>query len=299
MNKKVCIAVLTCLVFLWMMEVAILPWVAFASDGRSFVFPEIPGWKQSGEIQTFAPKTLYEYIDGAADLYLAYDFQELTVAEYLNDRKASVTVEIYRHKSPSDAFGIYSQERAPDADYLNIGAQGYLGENILNCVSGSYYIKLSAYDTGPEDKEVLQVFARKVVENLGEKGRLPSLLDSFPVEGKIKHSEKFIARNFLGYSFLNRAFTADYDLSGKKFKLFYMECRDRDECRNVIQQYLGRLKKPEQNAAEQRYTLTDPHHGVVDLFWRGKSIWGVLDLAEADLRSRVLDLFGEKLKERK
>jgi hypothetical protein len=299
MKKRVTIAVFISWVLLFLVEVAASPAGAFASEGRSFIFPEITGWKLSGEIQTFAPKTLYEYINGAADLYQAYDFQELTVAEYLNDRKASVTVEIYRHKSANDAFGIYSQERAPDANYLSIGAQGYHGQHILNCVSGNYYIKLNSYDTGTEDLEVLQVFARKVVETLGENGRLPALLGSFPEEGKIEHSEKFIARNFLGYSFLNPAFTADYDLSGKKFKLFYMECRDRDECGNVMQQYLGRLKKPDQNVAEHRYTLADPHHGVVDLFWRGKSIWGVLDLAEADLRSRYLDLFGERLANRK
>ncbi|MBA4391783.1 MAG: hypothetical protein C0399_12730, partial [Syntrophus sp. (in: bacteria)] len=81
---------------------------------QDFRFPDMPGWKQSGDVQTFSPKTLYEYINGAADLYLASDFEELTVAEYVNDKKASVIVEAYRHRTPRDAFGIYSQERLPD-----------------------------------------------------------------------------------------------------------------------------------------------------------------------------------------
>ena len=269
------------------------------SEGKSFVFPEIMGWKQSGEIQTFLPKTLYEYIDGAADLYLAYDFQELNVAEYLNDKKASVTVEIYRHQSPTHAFGIYSQERLPDANFLNIGDQGYIDKNILDFFSGSYYVKINSYNTGAEDREVLQAFAKKVVEDLGGKGGLPSILSSFPVEGNIRNSEKFIARNFLGYSFLNSAFTADYELSGKKFKLFLIDCGDKKGCRNIIQKYLQQTKSAGKEVTEGRYTLSDPHHGVVDLYWEGNHVWGVLDLADPGLRSRYLKLFGDELKKKK
>ena len=132
MIKRVYIAILIFFALLCLMQIMHHPLGVSISEGKSFVFPEIIGWEQSGENQTFMPKTLYEYIDGAADLYLAYDFQELKVAEYLNDKKASVTVEIYRHKSPNDAFGIYSQERLPDANYLNIGTQGYVDQNILD-----------------------------------------------------------------------------------------------------------------------------------------------------------------------
>ena len=94
------------------------------SEGKSFVFPEITGWRQNGEIQTFVPKTLYEYIDGAADLYLTYDFEELKVGEYSNDKKASVTVEVYRQKSPTLAFGVYSQERPSNPSFGEYGSSG-------------------------------------------------------------------------------------------------------------------------------------------------------------------------------
>ena len=99
--------------------------MGFKFGGKALHFPEMTGWKQSGEIQTFIPKNLYEYINGAADLYLTYDFQELKVAEYQNEKKASVTVDVYRHKTPLYAFGIYSQERLSEANFLDIGAQGY------------------------------------------------------------------------------------------------------------------------------------------------------------------------------
>lgn len=272
----------------------IRPEWASPSDLKEFVFPAITGWKQSGEIQTFSPKTLYEYIDGAADLYLMYDFQELKVAEYQNEKRGSVTVDVYFHKTPIHAFGIYSQERLPDANFINVGAQGYVESNALNFLTGPYYVKISSYNTGAEDREILLIFAKKVAEDLGEKGSLPSILSCFPEEGKKKHSEKFINKNFLGYSFLHSAFTADYEVSGAKFKLFVIES-DPIECKGMIQKYLQQTGSPAKEVVEGRFTLHDPYQGDIDLYWHGKYIWGIVNVSEPALRSKYLKLFEDGL----
>jgi hypothetical protein len=273
-------------------------WVPGA-ETKDFRFPEITGWKQSGEIQTFSPKTLFEYINGDADLYLTYDLQELKSAEYVNEKKASVIVDVYRHKTPTYAFGIYSQERLSNANIIDIGAQGYIEKNVLNFVSGPYYVKLNSYNTGAEDEEILLNFAKKVSENLGEKGRLPSILSSFPEEGRKKNSEKFINKNFLGYSFLYSAFTAEYELSGKKFKLFVIEGADGNDCREMVQKYLQQTKSLEKNIAEGLYTISDPYHGEIELHWKGKYIWGILNVSDTSLRSKYLKLFEVGLEKKK
>ena len=108
------------------------------SQAADFKFPSVSGWKQVGEIQRFDPNTLYEYINGGADLYLAYDFEELKVAEYQNDKKAAVTVDVYRHRTPTHAFGIYSQERFPGANFIDVGVQGYLEKHALNFLFGKH-----------------------------------------------------------------------------------------------------------------------------------------------------------------
>jgi len=269
---------------------------AMSSDWKTFVFPEVKGWGQSGELQTYIPGTLFEYINGAADLYLAYDFQELKVAEYQNDEKASVTVDIYQHGTPIQAFGIYSEERLPSATFMDVGVEGYIEKNILNFLTGSYYVKISGYNTGAEDQEILLTFAKKIAENLGEKGTLPEILTAFPPEGKMKNSERFISKKFLGYSFLHSAFTADYDLSGRNFKLFIIQGEDQRECKDMIQKYLEQTAKMDKSIEEGRYTISDPHHGEIDLTWRGAYLWGTLNLSDFDLRSKYLKLLEEGLK---
>lgn len=284
--------------FVYLIVGVVNPLRASPPDLKAFVFPEVVGWKQSGEIQTYKPDTLFEYIDGGADLYLAYDFQELRMAEYSNEKKASVVIEIYHHKTPIDAFGIYSQERLPDANLLDIGAQAYIETNVLNFLAGPYYVKINSFNSGPDDREILVAFAKRISTNLGEKGTLPSILSFFPEEGKRKNSEKFISKNFLSYSFLRSAFTADYELSGKKFKLFIIEGLEWDDCRVMIQKYLQQTGNPTKDAVEGRYMLSDPYNGRVDLHWKGKNIWGILNGSDASLRSKYLDLFEDSLKKK-
>jgi hypothetical protein len=123
-------------------------------------------------------------------------------------------------------------------------------------------------------------------------------LSSFPEEEKKKNSERFIAIKFLGYSFLHSAFTADYELSGTKFKLFVIEGRDANECGNMIQKYLQQTGSREKNIIEGRYTIADPYHGEIEVEWRGKYIWGILNINDPSLRLKYLKLFGEELKKK-
>lgn len=285
--KMICL-VLSTVIILW----------GSISEAKDFQFPEVSGWKQSGEIQTFIPKNLYEYINGAADLYFAYDFEELKVEEYQNEKKGSVTIDVYRHRTPLHAFGIYSQERLTEANFLDIGIQGYYEQGFLNFLTGPYYVKMSTVNTGPEDREVVVAFAKKVAQNLGEKGSFPSILSSFPAEGKKGNSEMFISKNFLGYAFFHSGFTADYELQGKKFKLFVIEGKNKNECKAIIEKYLQTIKSPIKETTEGRYTLSDPHHGDIDLHWRGVYIWGIININDVDLRSKYLKLFEERLQKK-
>jgi len=287
------------LLFVCLMLGAAPPIGSMSPDRKTFIFPEIEGWEQSGEVETYVPGTLFEYINGAADLYLAYNFQELKVSEYRDEKKASVTVDIYRHGTPIEAFGIYSEERLPSATFIDIGVQGYIEKNILNFLIGPYYVKISSYNTGTEDQEILLTFAKKVVGNLGEKGALPEILTAFPPDGKVKNSEKFIAKKFLGYSFFHSAFTADYDLSGRKFKLFIIQGEDHKECKDMIQKYLEQIAPTDKSVEEGGYTISDPHHGEIDLYWRGAYLWGILNTSDSNLRSRYLKLLEEGLKKKK
>ncbi len=74
-----------------------------------------------------------------------------------------------------------------------------------------------------------------------------------------------------------------------------MEGANPADCRNMIQKYLEKIQKPRENLAEGRYTIRDLYHGEMDFVWKGRYIWGVLNLDDTVVRSKYLKLFEEAL----
>ncbi len=262
---------------------------SLAADAVPFAFPAVNGWTLVGPPQVFSPDTLYEYIDGGADLYVKYDFEALQVVEYRKE-KMSVSAEVYRHRDADRAFGIYSQERVPSSEFLALGTQGYYENGVCNFIQDRYYVKLSSENTGADDREILLAFARRISQELPARFALPAVLSVFPADGKTPNSEKFIAKDFLGYGFLHAGFLADYERSGQKYQLFVIVGDSLEDARAMLGQYLKQIRQ-EANLAEGAYQVKDPYHGEMTLFWKGRYIWGTVKLADPGLRSAYLKQF--------
>jgi hypothetical protein len=186
--------------------------------------PEIEGWKLSEKPQSFFAEDLYEYIDGAAESYLGYDFKELVVAQFQKTGTgASLTLEIYDMGKGTNAFGIFSAERSPENKVVDVGTLGYVEGEVLNFIAGKEYVKIMSFDNGEGTPAVLDAFARKVAGKAGEKGTLPSLLSVFPKDGIIANSEKYILRNVMGFEFLRNGYMASYKLDRSEFECFFIE----------------------------------------------------------------------------
>ncbi len=270
----------------------LLPY-AHGAQGKDFNFPEIVGWKKVLPILVFKPQNLFDYIDGAADLYLSYDFEELLVAEYKGDKKASITVEIYRHRNPTMAFGIYSQERLQNTRFIEIGNQGYIEPMTLNFWMGPYYVKIISYEIGADEEKTLLTLGKAIEATLGEKSPPPAVLSLLPKPGKVQNSESFIFKNFLGYAFFHSAFIANYEYSNKKFKIFIMQGKNKSDSQEMLRQYFAKLGLA-QEIKEGFYRLQDPYHGEIEIFWQGDLIWGILDLKDQNLRTYFWQLIKQE-----
>lgn len=268
---------------------ALWAWPSLVTGAPPFAFPAMDGWTLAGQPQVFSPDTLYDYINGGSDLYLKYEFEELAVVEYRKGAM-SVSAEVYRHRDPDHAFGIYSQERVPSAEFLTLGAQGYYENAVCNFIQGGYYVKLTSEHTGSDDRQILLGLARRISETLPGPAALPEILSAFPADGKKANAEKFIAKDFLGYGFLHSGFTAEYDRSGHKYQLFVVAAKRPDDARAMLGQYLRQIKY-EAPVVEGAYQVKDPYHGEVALLWKGRHIWGTINLTDPILRAAYLKQF--------
>ena len=275
----------------WLLPVAAaLALAAQAPADLARSLPEVEGWVRRDPVARYSPQTLYEYINGAADGFLDCGFRELVSQIYRRKGDASVTVEVYRHEDPVTAFGIYSQERPTAGDFLAIGGQGYHEKGTLNFFKGSTYVKISGFQLGAEDRELLVRFAQATAEKIQGEAKLPAILLAFPPEGKVAQSERFILKDFLGYPFLGSAFVADYKVQGKEFKVWAMQAATEDKARGMLEQYLKAQGQSGAPVPGKVATLTDKFNGPVTYLWLGKQVLGVVG-GDAAAHASVLERF--------
>ena len=70
--------------------------------------------------------------------------------------------------------------------------------------------------------------------NIDGTNELPKLLDSFPNEGRINYSGRYIDKNFLGYRSLSGAFTMEYEVNDTQFKMFLIQKEVTNDCKKVL-----------------------------------------------------------------
>lgn len=251
------------------------------------VFPKIKGWELDIEEKIYNTLTLWEYINGAAEIYLAYDFQNLYLAKYTNKDGRKIKIEMYEHSSPVNAFGIYTAERMSDYNFINIGVQGYEEPGLLNFFTGKYYIKLISFGKQISDKLALMSIATEIDNTLGFTKTWPKVTYYFPVEGKIPNTESFIAKNFLGYSFFHSAFTAKYN-SDEKFRLFIIELNNEAEVQDMLNSYISLLNEKKIEQENNFYKIEDFFNGTIFLRIHSNYIMGVTNTTNRGLAKEFL-----------
>ena len=260
------------------------------SYGQESLFPQIPGWKITQDDPVYNVNNLWDIIDGAADLYLEYNFIDLHIARYISTDSIEVKVELYRHGSDVDAFGMYSQERDTAYNFIQLGVQGYLQQGVLNFLTGSYYVKMSTYQTGSKAQEAMLTIGKMLVAQLKQNNLMPTLFKVFPVMGKKPNTEQYIARNFLGYSFMNSAYVTMYKDSST-FKIFVIESAVQEKANTMLIEYLNAVpKETATKIAPDKYQIHDPHNGIIELLIFNRYVCGIINCSNDKIRDWYLQV---------
>ena len=72
-------------------------------------------WTQSGGPQFVGPQDIFNYMDGAGELYLGYRFKRLEVHRYASPDQGEILVELYWMESSDDAYGLLSGDWGGEA----------------------------------------------------------------------------------------------------------------------------------------------------------------------------------------
>jgi hypothetical protein len=261
-----------------------------AADSK--LFPEVAGWKVQEDKRVYNSGDLWELIDGAADIFLSYYFQDLHIAEY-SSKDAIIRVELYRHNSLANTYGIFTAERMPDYPPVTVGSLGYKSQGVLNFMTGNYYVKVMSAGVQEAGESSIAMIAEKVNARLAQPVGLPEELKLFPEEGKVALSDTYIAQNFLGYSFFHSAYSARYGTSGE-IQLFIIRLTP-EEIQKILDLYFALVKEDKVQQKNGVFTVNDLFNGTVYLKQKGNTLIGVLNSTNEPVALGYLDQVTGKL----
>jgi hypothetical protein len=162
------------------------PEVARADENMLRLPQAVQGWKTDGQDKVFTRQTIFEYMDGGGEIYLAYDFQRLLAREYARDNAPRIVAEVYQMASSRDAYGIFTHDT--DGQPVSVGQMALYSAGLLRFWKDRFFVRLQAEDETAEVKTALMALGERIALGIPQDGRKPSLLSALPPQGLIPAS---------------------------------------------------------------------------------------------------------------
>jgi hypothetical protein len=180
------------------------------TPGLESLLPKVApsGWTFKDPPETFTKETLFEHINGQADLFLHYGFEKSIFVIYQNENSSDdrIEVDIYDMGNPLQAFGVFSRFRQ-EGSAASIGLDSSLGDRHAVFYKGRYFVVLQAVETNASSlKRLATDIESRILDNTGP----PKEIEYFPKNGLKPGSIEYFPDGLLGHQFLKRGFKASY-----------------------------------------------------------------------------------------
>ena len=238
-------------------------------------FPNIKDWKLNTIRDIYDSNELYAILGEKAEYYNNCGFYELRLAEYSKKDGKNVLVELYVFKDISGACGVYLSERNPDFEIQNIGTQGLYIRGEMIFFTGTYFVKLTDKGLPSSEKSGLLEIGVQIVNHFSPECKWPYPATLLPKNNKIKNTEEYIPASFLGYHFLNKVFSAKYDINNP-VTLFILSQDTHEEAKALLDMYLGIFREDKVIQIGDFYQVADLFNGTILIGVKSGFLTGVI-----------------------
>jgi hypothetical protein len=224
---------------------------------------EVAGYKWDEKIKTFNSKTVFDYINGAAELYLAYGFLGLKVWRFEKTGAPPINLEVYEQASSEDAYGVFSFEQQDEP--AGIGQGSEFGGGLLRFWKGNYFVSVYAEGEGKGVEAAILEIGKAAARAIPLTGPEPKLIQLLPGKefGLVDRSTRFLKshvllnqrffiahQNILNLSRKTDALLAVYLRGGQKVQLLLIRYPDADEAR-ISQESFRKAYMPDAGGKDQ------------------------------------------------
>jgi hypothetical protein len=209
-------------------------------------FPEdgaVAGCKPAERL-IFNREDLYGYIDGGAELFLEFGFEELQVQKYATP-DGQIALDLYRMESAEAALGIYLAKRGKETPVRGVKARNTGDRYQITALQGRYFAQANNFKGGAGGAARAVALLNTLLAGLPDESPA-DLFAEFPRERRVDGSEALFAGPFA----LQRLFTfGEGDILLQKGKVFGAAMDYADASKSIYTLY--RVAYPDPAAAAQ------------------------------------------------
>ena len=297
-----------------LMILFVLTWIFVWFEASSWAAPlesllpkkDLPEeWTLAEGPHPYTKKTLFERINGEAELFFKYGFQKSVFAVYQNkkSREDQIEVDIYDMGNVLQAFGVFSRFRNEDRPG-GFGLDSFLDDHSALFYRGKYFVMLYA----PEpNQEILRQFSKLISPKLSDPSPPPQEISYFPKNGLKPGSIQYFPEGLLGHQFLKRGFQGTYvekvegKAEDKAFKLFLAIFQNSQKATQALREFKDNLSKKGKVSTGSIIEFEtralkgeDPYQGKVLVLQKGFYLLGVVGFEkEEDGENRLAEFTRE------
>jgi hypothetical protein len=211
---------------------------------------QLAGFASEGPDATYDRKTIFDYIDGGAEVYLAYDMRGCLSRRYAASGEPAVVLDLFDMGTPPEAFGVFTLDR--DGEPLEVGEDGLSREGWIRFWKGRFFVSIYAERETAGAREAALRLARAIEAGIKEKGERPKILGRLPQRGLQKQSIRYLHshillethirlsdENVLGLGPDTEVALASYVREGKRARLLLVSYPDEARAAAARKRYLS------------------------------------------------------------
>jgi len=151
----------------------------------------VNGWRAIDEVTVYDTESIYSYIDGHAEVYMAYGMVRCLSRRYSGpEGEPEIVLDLFEQASAADAFGVFTHDR--DGEEVDIGQGGLFRHGWLSFWKGHWFGSVYAEGESEASKKAVLALGRAAADAIAEVGEVPPLVAELPAEGLDPRSVRFL-----------------------------------------------------------------------------------------------------------
>ncbi len=151
---------------------------------------EIMNWSAESADQIFDADSLFDYIDGGAEVYRAYNLKRCLSRRYIAPAGPAVVLDIFDMGASVDAYGVFTHDM--NGEVVDIGQDGRLQPGWLSFWKDRFFVSIYAEEETPESRKAVMTLGKMVASLIKTKGPRPAIVAQLPTRGLLSDTVRYL-----------------------------------------------------------------------------------------------------------